>query len=252
MMKNFLHLLIALGAMTALAACGAIPTGDDDDSSVSDDDDFSDDDDSAAGDDDDDSSAGDDDDSAVEPDPVMELDVVEIACVDEVEGRDLTTTWTVTVEVFGWLENPVFFMWDQVPFEGHHFIDSNQPWIDGWDNTDFGSDGAYDVWEITFEAHDNISDAEATDGTILRCYDSGGNLQIEEFNYMVCATDFFYGTEGCAFIGYDFGEAAGTTANPVGTVGAYDDGAGNTWTADLNVTPDDKDAPVIFSESNPD
>ena len=258
MMKISLHLLTLLGLAFALVACPSFPVGDDDDDSVGDDDDVSDDDDSAGDDDDsagdDDDSAGDDDDSAVDPDPEMELDVVEIACVDEVEGRDLTTTWTITVDVFGWLENPIWFMWDQLPYEGYHFIDSTQPWIggdDGWSNIDFGSDGEYDTWELVIEAHDNIPDAEAALGTIFRCYDSGGNLQIDEFNFMLCATDFFYGDESCAFIGYDFGEDAGTTANPLGTVGGYDDGEGNVWNADVNVTPDDESA-VIFTPSNPD
>jgi len=255
-MKNFLHLMLLLVAAFAVTACSGIPDDDDDssddDDSATDDDDIADDDDSADDDDDDDSAIGDDDDSAEEPDPELELSVVEIACVDEVAGRDLTSTWTITVDVLGWLENPVFFMWDQFAFDNYHYIDSTQPWIDDdWTNPDFTSDPYTDTWTVTFEGYDDIGEAEAADGTVFRCYDSGGNLQIEEFNFMLCATDFFYGDESCAFIGFDFGAMAGTTANPMGTVGGFDDGAGNTWDADVTVTPDD-DSAVLFSPSNPD
>jgi hypothetical protein len=181
----------------------------------------------------------------------MEIDVVEIACVDEIEGRDLTSTWTITVDVFGWLEDPILFIWDQIPYETYHFIDSDQPWRDtSWDNLDWDPNGLWDSWAISFEGHDNIPDAEAVGGTVFRCYDSNHVEQIEEFNYMICATDSHYGGETCVFIGYDFGEPGGTTANPRGTVGGYDDGD-SVWDADVTVTPDD-DSPVIFSPSNPD
>lgn len=52
-----------------------------------------------------------------------------------------------------------------------------------------------------------LSDADAADGTILDCYDSNSQPNVELNNYMVCAIDWHDAVNAqCYFCGFDLGE----------------------------------------------
>ncbi len=213
-----------LGLLGLLLLTGCPTAVDDDDSAPMDDDDSAGDDDDAT---DDDDSAGDDDDSAA-ADVELSLDSIEVACNDF--ARDEHSTWTFTLNTFGWANSANLFMWDGFEFEGHHWVDPWQP-FDWFDNDDWDPDQAWDQWSIELIGWDSIGEAEATGETILRCNDSTGNPNIGNFNYMICAEAYADGMEYCYFCGPDFGATAGTTAEPLGTVGGFDNGT-DMWTAD--------------------
>ena len=146
-----------------------------------------------------------------------------------------------------------FFIWDQFATSGYHFQESWQPFMTSLDdNIDFGAGGEYDVWERTIIGYDIPEEASASQDTMFRCYDSLGNEQTDEFNFMVCATDVFYDLEECWFCGHDFGADAGLASSPTGTVGDFDNGGDQTWTATQTWTPGDADIPCVYVPTNPD
>jgi hypothetical protein len=255
---------ILWGLFPAILALGFVlggcPILDDDDDSAMDDDDSAMDDDDVM---DDDDSAMDDDDSAADDDDDLPLALVsiDISCEDLV--RDENTDWTVTVTTEGWIAYNEgeedwalkLFMWDGNTWEDHHWIDSWQPFY-WFTNELWGSDATEcaalgvaadqcDQWQINFTGWDDIAEADATGETILKCYDSNGVPQFENRDYMVCANDFADETiEHCWYCGDYFGEPAGTTADPVGTVGSFDGDAGM-WTAT------DQSANCVYAGTNP-
>ena len=240
-----LMIMLMLGTLMLGANC-TIPTDDDD--SAGDDDDSAGDDDDSAGDDDD--SAGDDDDSA---DPIlpMAIQTLDIYCEGDPDlARAQSGHWEFVLNVEGYASDVKLFMWDGFGIDGNnqtiHFQDDNQPWelsnidysdeLGQWDEYAIGT-GELDILGNTvpaLEIHDNITDAEAASGTILDCYDGNSQPNVENHNYMVCATDFYDDTNNqCWFCGDDLGDGVfwmGTIEQPGGDyeVGLWTDPTDNT------------------------
>ena len=231
--------LLCLVALFCLSACDLFsnPPSDDDDSAGDDDDSAGDDDDSAG---DDDDSAGDDDDSSPPP---FAVDAIDIYCEDVL--REQTTTWFVTLETTGWADSVQLFIWDNFTFEGSHYVDDWQPFAE-FENTEFGPNGTYDIWETELTGYSSLAEAEDESQTILRCYDSTGLALVELRNYMVCAMDAEKEQEHCWFCGDNYGAPAASSVGDVGVVGGFvgpagDFSASNTWMST------DTSSPCVYS-----
>jgi hypothetical protein len=211
----------------SLAAAGCPIVTDDDDSAVGDDDSAGDDDDTA----DDDDSAGDDDDSAEAP-PPLELVSFSVSC--DQSARAMSGSWHIELDFIGWTDQAVFFMWDGYTFQDEHYIDAHQPWAPEKGPYTEPPDplGYTDNRYVDFDAWDTIQEAEDNSGTILDCYDDGGNPNVEVHNYMFCANDYWdLLSWDCWFCGED----VGGTATSNGDVGAWDDGTESyTWSIDYD------------------
>lgn len=218
MLKNLqlLMMLLAMG-LFATAGCG-VGVDDDDDSAVGDDDD------SAAG-DDDDTAVGDDDDSAAGPEALeLGFTAMNVTCEGSApSARDQTSTYTVTIDFEGWASDVQMYMWDGFPYEGAHWIDASQPFA--MTNTDYDDYEQWDQWQAVYDSYDTIGEADANDGTIMDCFDSNSNSQVEDHNYTVCATDYLDDMRECYFCGGDNTHVdLGAPASSNGTVGQFDDG----------------------------
>ncbi|MEE2829817.1 MAG: hypothetical protein VX498_11570 [Myxococcota bacterium] len=242
-MSTYRLFLLSLSLLAALSlgACeifvGGGGGGDDDDSAV-DDDDVADDDDAV-----DDDDSGDDDDASPPP---LSVDAIDIYCEDVT--REQTSSWFVTLETTGWADSVRLFIWDNYTFENAHYVDHWQP-FDEFVNTDFGPEGAYDIWDIEVTGYSVLGEAQIEGQTILRCYDSNGLSLVELRNYMVCATDLAGGAEHCWFCGDDFGSPAASAEGSVGVVGGFEGPAGD-FAATENWSSTDLSSPCIYSSTN--
>ena len=247
-----LMLTLLLGTLLLGANC-TLPVDDDD---SSDDDDSAGDDDDSAGDDDD--SAGDDDDSAL-PTLPMAITALDVYCEgDPALARAQSGHYGFLLSVEGYATDVKLFMWDGFGIDGNnqtiHFQDDNQPWtmsntdyswpdLGQWDEYAIGrgeAGGAFPITDVDgsdvpeLQIHDNITDAEANSGTILDCYDGNAQPNVENHNYMVCATDFYDDSnKQCWFCGDDLGDGVfwmGTINQPGGDyeVGLWTDPADQT------------------------
>ena len=203
-----------------------------------------------AGDDDDSATAGDDDDSAA-PILPMALTSVDVYCEgDPSLARAQSGSWEFLVTLEGYASEVKLFMWDGFGIDGNnptiHFQDDNQPWE--LSNTDYSDKlGQWDEYAIgtgdtdvvganvpDLEIHQTIADAEAANGTIMDCYDANSQPNVENHNYMVCATDFYDATNNqCWLCGDDLGDGVfwmGAIHQPGGDyeVGVWTDPADNT------------------------
>ena len=161
--------------------------------------------------------------------PEATLNSIEISCTDlggDTETSGNHSTWTVDLFIEpGWLDasDMALFMWDR---NAGRYIDPHQPFT-SWENTASGDFGSYDDWSISLdgwatipETADAQADTSTPEATLLKCRDSAGGSQVENRDFMVCATDFNYlDLSHCWFCGEGFGEAS--TTDTVGTFGAW-------------------------------
>jgi hypothetical protein len=168
--------------------------------------------------------------------PPMELDAIEISCSAEAGPGNVHSAWNVELNVTpGWIasDSLELFLWDGNTFDATwandvHYVDAWLPLTD-WTNDESGDFSSYDTWSTDFMGYSTLGDAQTNDGTFLKCVDSNGVPQIENRDFMVCATDFTYpDVTECWFCGNYYGEAAGTNSVDHGTVGSYEDGT-DTW-----------------------
>ncbi len=170
--------------------------------------------------------------------PVMELDAIEVSCSEEAGPGNIHSAWNVELNVEpGWIASGSLslFLWDGNTFNANwandvHYVDAWLP-VGTWNNDESGDYSLYDTWSTDFDGYSDLGDAQTNDGTFLKCVDSAGVPQIENRDFMVCATDFTYpAVSECWYCGNSFGEAAGTNSVDHGTIGMWDDGT-DTWTA---------------------
>ena len=115
-----------------------------------------------------------------------------------------------------------------------------------FENTEFGPDSSYDVWDIEVTGYSSLGEAELEEQTILRCYDSTGVPLVELRNYMVCATDAEDESEQCWFCGDNFGSPAASAEGPMGVVGGYEGPAGS-YAASQTWSSTDFTSPCFYS-----